>query len=339
MLSLNSTRRQVSFARTGSELKQSVEMARSQRDLEVLEDLDHTIAVIQDHVRGVAHGWNSGLYVYGRAGMGKTRLVIQTLEETGTPHHRISGHLTPLGLFEAMDAHHNQVLVLDDTRQLLRQPIALELLLAALGTNVDPSRPREVKYQRAERSGGEQTIFFSGGIIILSNSELDSDDAYDALASRIHVQRLDPTDEQVVAAIRRIASSGWQRPNKGVTLKATPQECQEVAEYTLGICQQLNRRPDLRIFCDKAIVHYLQYREGDSVHDWKTLVHSSIQGEPAQHLSKRQEEDRDRGIAVKILKSFRTRQEQIVEWGRITGQSQASYYRRLREAKQRRLAA
>ena len=220
-----------------------------------LAELERRLAVVRDRVQGVARGHHTGFYLFGRPGVSKTYTVRTTLDGLGVPFAYHAGHLTPVGLFELLEENPDRVLVLDDVGHLLGQQVGLQLLLAALGNQPDGGGERVVRYRR---QGRDATVRFTGGIVMVSNLELHDTPVLEALKSRVHVLRYDPTDEQVAALMRRIASKGW--PASAPRVPAV--ECLEVAEFLVGESRRLAVRLDLRLLVDKSFPDYLQWREG-----------------------------------------------------------------------------
>ena len=103
------------------------------------DSLTTQLKIVKDRVRGVVHRKHTGLYLYGRAGTGKTYTVRSLLDRLAVNHTYSSGHLTPIGLFDLIQANQDRVIVLDDVSSIFNQPIALQLLLAALGNPHDDS--------------------------------------------------------------------------------------------------------------------------------------------------------------------------------------------------------
>ena len=136
-----------------------------------LEQLEEKLGVIRDRVRGVALGHHTGFYLYGRPGTSKTYTVLKTLDAEGIPHEHKTGHVTPVGLFDMLAEYPDGLIILDDMAQILTQPIAVQILMAALGNGPDGG-DRSVEYNR---SGRRRQIWFSGRIIMISNLELNGD--------------------------------------------------------------------------------------------------------------------------------------------------------------------
>lgn len=284
--------------------------------------------VIRDRVRGVIHGQSNGVYIHGTPGTSKTHTVRTTLEAENVPHHIQNGHLSPRGAFDAIRANSDKINVFDDVTSLLESPIALQILLAALGSPHDGSRERLVTYTTAK---GDERFYFTGGVILLSNLDLAGHHGpvLSALRDRVHVVEYAPTYEEVVAKIRDIAGAGV----KGVA----PDEAAAVAEHVIECCQAWQVRPSLRIFVDQAIGDYELCKAGRTELDWRDLVRSTVQAaailpthEP-RDISRKSTIDRERRIALDILKSGLVGAAAVEQWTARTGKDRDAFYRRPKE--------
>jgi len=293
-----------------------------------LAELNRRLTVVRDRVRGVALGHSNGFYLHGPAGCAKTYTVIKTLEEEKCPYHYHDGHVTPMGLFDLLSQQHDRVIVLDDVSEIFAQKVAQQILLAALGNAPDETGVRIVKYRR---QGVNETVHFTGGIIMVSNLELNSGPVLQALKSRVHYLRYSPTDEQIAAMMRAIAAKGWH------TL--TPQECLEVADFLIAESTRLGSRLDLRHLVDKAFPDYLQHQNGEADTHWKDLIRTTLEEKlvdlkhtaPASKLSRAETKDHEQALVREIVAQYETREDRAATWQEQTGKSERAFYRRLEE--------
>lgn len=296
-----------------------------------LHTLRSRLTVIRDRVRGVALRHHTGFYLYGRPGTSKTYTVKTTLDSLGVPYHYHIGHLTDLGLFEVLEENHDRILLLDDVSAIFKQRVALQLLLAALGRSPDDTGERAVKYRR---QGRESVVRFTGGIVCISNLELHETPLLQALKSRVHYLRYEPTDEQIAALILEIASKGLpaQRP------LLSSSECKEVAEFVIQESQRLKAPLDVRLFIDKALPDYHQHRSGAAETHWKDLVITTLEEQlvdlshtTTKPKSRTETKAAEHQIILDILTEFSSRKDQRAAWSERTGKSGRAFERRLRE--------
>ncbi len=293
-----------------------------------LEDLRKLQSLIKDRIRSVVHGEAHGMYLHGRPGSSKTRLVRSTLDMLGAAHAYSLGHVTPIGLFELLASHPDQIIVLDDVSSLFKQPVALQLLLAALGSPHDDSRTRLVRHKT---NRGDTTVPFSGGIIAISNLPLEghNPEVLAALTDRVYVVGYEPSDDQIHAHIMDIAATG----PKGVN----PENALMVANYVLTECKRLQIRPSLRTYVDKALPDFRLWESQRSESHWKDLVLSSLQQAVVMpHLEQRdlgraERTEAERRVALSIYLEYPSRHERVKAWKDRTGKSQAAFYRRVEE--------
>lgn len=301
--------------------------------MDPLSQLNDRLTILRDRVRGVALNHNNGFYLYGPPGTSKTYTVKKTLAELGVNYEYFSGHLTAGGFLAILDEHCDRTIVLDDVTQIFQNKIACQYFLAALGTQPDDRSVRLVRYVR---QGHDEFIRFTGGIIAISNLELDSHPVLDAIQSRVHCLKYAPTDEQMAAMMFDVSAKGWTSP-KG---KMTPQECTEVAKFLIHESQRLNLRLDMRLLLDKSFPDYLQDRVGDAESHWKDLILStlerhvvSLKHTVAESKTRQQTKMKEHDIIRQILAEFPDRDQRVAAWKERTSpsKSERAFYRRLDE--------
>jgi len=274
-------------------------------------------------VIGVATKLNTGLYLFGRPGTGKTFTVRETLEKFDVPYAYRNARLTPMGLFELIGEHNDQVIVLDDMSYLFEKSESLNILLAALGNQ--PNGERIIRYKRQHY---DAMISFTGGIIALSNMELHKKELQQALESRVNCLSFDPNEEEMEALILKIAEDGYAAYNM------TADECVEVAEFTIEESKKYERRLDLRNLLDKAYADYHQHRLKRTPLHWKDLIRSTLsqKAESSRHRSGSRAEQaaEEEVVAAEVRSKYDSAAEQTAEWAKRTGKSQRAYYRRLK---------
>jgi hypothetical protein len=294
------------------------------------EELMQQITIVKDRVRGVVHGHYNALYLYGRPGTSKTHTVCTTLDTLAVNYTLSNGHLTEIGLFDLLDENRDRIIVMDDVSAVFNKPIALQLLLAALGNPHDGSKTRYVRYKTARET---RIVPFTGGLICISNLPLDGHhhEVLSALKSRAFVINYEPTDEQIIALIHRIAEDGVD----GVP----PDKARMVATFLIEQCKLIGVRPSVRLFVDKAIKDYKLFDAGKCEAHWRDLVVSNLKEQlvELQHettdLSRAEQVEAERRIALDIYLSNGTRAERREEWQARTGKSEPAFYRRVAELK------
>jgi hypothetical protein len=298
----------------------------------LLAELRRRQAVGRDFVRGVARHYHTGFYLFGRPGTAKTHTVRELLErEIQEIYTYQRGHLTPMGLFELIAEHTDEVLVLDDLSSLFKSDVALQILLSALEPPKSRNRARVVKYKKQNH---EERVVFRGGIICVSNRELHDEELLSAFKSRVPVLNYDPSDAQLGALMLGLAELGWpaERPT------VSPAECKEVASFVIEEMLLRRCRFDLRLFLDKGLPIYQQCKDGEAESDWRDLVMATIEehlveirhggGQAVPRAARKEEEHR---VLREILQGYAGREERVEAWVRRTGKSERAFYRRLAE--------
>jgi hypothetical protein len=309
----------------------------TEKDREALGELDKKLLVARDRIRQVGRKETPGFHWYGRPGTGKTHTVLDTLEDmgihkgSGYKYHR--GHITPMGLQEAMDEYQDRVLVLDDVNAIFDNKLSLQYLLGALGR-----KQGEALALGYKRQGLEVTFTFKGGIITISNVPVTDKGILGALKSRIHTLNHNPSDDMLIALVTyRICANGY------LDNKLTADECREVIAWVKDESIRLGCKIDLRLLLEKAMVDFLAHREGNTLADWHDLVTTSLQ-EMVYDLAftpqggfykgvRRITKEEEWTIVRAIQEEFRNRQDQVLAWKQRVGKSEKAFTRRLAEVK------
>jgi len=300
----------------------------------LLAELNSLQGIVRDFARGVAHHYGTGLYLFGRPGTAKTHTVRKLMEqEIREPYTYQRGHLTPMGLFELIAEHPDDLIVLDDLGAVLDSDVALQILLSALEHPApgDRTRSRMIKYKR---QGREERVSFRGGIICISNRELHDNELLGAFKSRVHMLEYDPSDAQLGALMLGIAELGW--PNTG-RQEICPEETRMVAHFLIEEMLRLGCRFDLRLLMNKAFPDFQQWKDDEAESDWRDLVTASIEEHlvsvrhPDKRPSRAERKQDEQLIIREILEQQETRVERVRIWTERTGKSERAFYRRLAE--------
>jgi len=298
----------------------------------LLAGLQRRNAILRDYVRAVGMGYAQGMYLFGPPGTAKTYTVKAVLEtEVKQPYTYFRGLMTPLGLFELIRDHPDEVIVLDDLVTVFQSAEALQILLAALEPPATPGGERLIRYRRR---GREERTGFSGGIISISNRVLHDADLLGAFKSRVNVLDYSPDDGQLGALMLELADKGWPFGSPGTVV---PARARDVAEHLISEMLRLHCPFDLRLFVDKALPLYQQWADGEAECDWRELVTSCVGENPAEalhgdgRLSRAERKAGEQEVVEQILEEFQTRAARSEAWRLRTGKSERAFYRRLAE--------
>lgn len=276
-----------------------------------LQEIEAQFSIIRDRLWGVCQGHSNGFYLHGPPGISKTHTVVTFLNDKSIPFEHVLGQLTGSALFDVIEENPDGVIVLDDVSAVFKEPKAVQILLAALGSPPDGSRVRKVPYHTAR---GKRVVEFTGGIVALSNLALDEhrNGVIAALESRVDVQKLDPTPEQVEAMVFKIAMEG----PAGVAAE----DAVMVAEFLAQECQRRGTRLTIRLFIDNALRDFRMWKAGGLENHWTALVRATVAKHfvPQRHAvgaaSPGDQMEADRRIVLAICKAFSDPMERAQAW-------------------------
>jgi hypothetical protein len=296
---------------------------------EALVSLEKKLNLVCDLVGGVAKHYKTGLYLYGRGGMGKSYTVVQHLKRLDVPYQLCNSRMTAKGLFTTLQKAPGAIHVLEDMERLTKDPDAQGVLRSALWAQ--PSHDRVVTWTTA--TDGKENFTFSGGLILISNRPLADLPELRALATRIEVHRMDVNEAELAALMREVARQGYRhRDQVGIG----PEECLQVTEFLLKECRAAGCPLDLRLQ-PKAFQSYLQHAADLSFSHWEDLVAASVR-EATCHFrhepdaaSPEAKKARRRNVIREIIAKESDPNEQVKTYMQRMKASRADFYRRKRE--------
>lgn len=209
--------------------------ALSDEDSQHLQQFQRLLDRVRDRTRGVAEGYQNGVYLAGGAGSAKTYTVRETLDALQRPYAYRNARMSAMGLWAFLKEHPEHTCVLDDIPALFDQRQALQILMAAMGGEL--GKPRPVTYTIKDKHE-RKSFLFKGGIIAISNLPLRRDPLADAVASRAVVLEHEPSDQMLAAFMRHRAIQGFE--------DLSPAECLEVVEFVIAETRAADYRLDLR---------------------------------------------------------------------------------------------
>jgi hypothetical protein len=129
--------------------------------------LEEKQALLAHHVCMVARRLSHGLFVAGTGGVGKSKVIGETLASEGVVPVLINSHITPLSLYQTMYEHRqDKVLWLDDCDSIYPNMAILGLLRSALWGQGE----RIVIYTSTQLVGLPNHFEFDSRIIFTANS-------------------------------------------------------------------------------------------------------------------------------------------------------------------------
>jgi hypothetical protein len=298
-------------------------------DPNALASLNAKLQLLRDRVTAVAAGLQTGLYLCGAGGTGKSHTVLRHLDGLGVPYKLFNSRMTGKGLFRALGNAPGAVHVLEDVERLTRDRDAQGVLRSALWAQ--PGNDRVVTWTTDKY--GEERVTFRGGIIMIANRPLADLPELRALATRIAVYRLEVTDAEAAAQLRDIAAGGYAKDGKRLLDAA---QSQEIAEYVIRECRTAGCPLDLRLLVN-SYLDYLQWEADQSACGWQDLVASRVR-EAAHHFrqevtaaSPEEKKARRRAVLREIMRQTTDPAAQERLYRERTGMSRADFFRRKRE--------
>lgn len=214
---------------------------------------------LEDLVHMVAKKVQPSVMLTGTPGVGKSYLVQKTLAAAGLEENMdyvvCKGHSSPMGLYQLLHDHRDQLIVFDDCDSALDDGISANLLKAAL----DSYDTRIVSWHsnKAEQMDLEKSFEFTGAVIFVSNLDMHKIDG--AIRSRAFCYNLHLTSDEVHNYMSHILPNIF--PKVSMEIK------KEVLDY-LGKFKDQWDSYNLRTLL-QAIRIRLGVREGK---DWKKMI-------------------------------------------------------------------
>lgn len=207
----------------------------------------------------VANGISPSALITGLSGIGKTHLVRQRLHDhgwkEGLDYITIKGHSTPLGMYQVLHDHREQMICFDDCDDVFDNGTSINILKSAL----DSYDVRKVSWQSSRMPDGYDTEFeFNGQIIFISNYTADKID--DAVKSRTFVVDLQMSRKEICEYIWGIMSNlekSMPMNEKEVVLKEM--------ENRMNSFEQFN----IRTFIKACRIYKTATKNGQ---DWKKML-------------------------------------------------------------------
>jgi len=277
--------------------------------------LEERQQLLAHHVRLVARKHNHALFVYGaQGGLGKSRTILQTLDEEGIEPILINSHITPLALYTTLFRFRGeQTLFFDDCDSMYSSMPHLGLLRSCLWGS-----PRTVCYGSSQLPDGLPSSFeTTARFIFAANIMPRRNDAFKAVLSRCDIFELSATNAEVIDLMRSVSQKGFHQ--------LTPEDCAMVIDYISENAddRQLSMRllgPSLR---------KLHYARGEGI-DWRLMIKSQLRTLGRKNESTKRLDSKTKDLRIlqnAIQKHPDSVQEQEKVWREATGKSRASFYR------------
>jgi hypothetical protein len=319
-----------SHPRPGTPTQPPVELPE---DRHHLEQLEAKLQMVRDRVGGVAKGYDTGLYLHGEGGVGKSFTVLEELQRLRTDHVVFNSRMTGRALFDQLAKFPSSVHLLEDMESLFQDKGAQGVLRSALWAQrkAGTTGPLARRVTWTTHTTDAEFVF-TGGIIIVGNRPIEDVPELRAVKTRIACLHLEVTPNEIRARMRAIACKGYG--HGGFRLEAAVSL--EVCEYLIEQSLSLRRPLDVRLLIN-SLNDRVQWEEGDAACHWQDLVTARLRERPTTFQNRVDPEgresrkQRERAIVAEILARTQERQEQLRLWADRTGKSPAAWYRRRAE--------
>ena len=261
---------------------------------------------------------SNGLCAYGsKGGLGKTKVILETLRKERIRPLVLNGHITPLSLFTNLFRHPDSAVFVDNADSLFRNLPALGILRSALWG--ETNEKRLVTYNSSQLKT-PSSFYFTGRILFAINTLPRHNHAFNAVLSRIDQYELDATNDEVLEMMKRLAAKGFHG--------LTPEKCMEVVDFISEFAA--TRELSLRLL--EPSYRKVLYAKDAGV-DWKELVASQLHeiGQtvaPNPTMLMMNARTYDWECLKQVLHDFpgnATEQEKV--WRMLTKRSRATFFR------------
>ncbi len=280
--------------------------------------LEEKQRLLAHHVRLVARKHNHALFVFGaQGGLGKSRTILQTLDQEGIEPILINSHVTPLALYTTLFRFRGEeVIFFDDCDSMYSSMPHLGLLRSCLWGS-----PRTVCYGSSQLPDGLPSSFeTTARFVFAANVIPRRNDAFKAVLSRCDLFELSATNLEVTDLMRSVSAKGFHN--------LTPEDCGMVIDFIAENAD--DRQLSMRLLGPS--LKKLLYARGEGI-DWQPMIKSQLQtlGRKNEATKRLDSKTKDLRLMEKAIRKHPDSvQKQEQEWQKASGKSRASFYRCLK---------
>ena len=241
--------------------------------------INQRFGFVKDMVTMLANGDQASVVVTGPGGLGKSHTVSAALRDAGfndvsvldeldvgdnipkNSYRVIKGYSTPKGLYRVLYENRNSVIVFDDCDSVLKDPVSLNLLKAAL----DSYSRRIISWRADIKDEDLPNVFeFKGRVVFISN--LSSGSMDQAIITRSLAVDLTMTAKQKVERMRYLLTQPDFMEDFAMTHKSDAMElidtlCEKIKELSL-----------------RTLMQVIKIRKSNPNGKWKELAEYAICG-------------------------------------------------------------
>lgn len=241
--------------------------------------INERFGFVKDMVTMLANGDQASVVVTGPGGLGKSHTVSAALREAGfndvsvldefevgdnipkNSYRVVKGYSTPKGLYRTLYENRNSVIVFDDCDSVLKDPVSLNLLKAAL----DSYSRRIISWRADIKDEDLPTVFeFKGRVVFISN--LSSTSLDQAIITRSLAVDLTMTAKQKVERMRFLLTQpdfmeDFEAVHKNDAMDLVDALCDNIKELSL-----------------RTLMQVIKIRKSNPNGKWKDLAEYAICG-------------------------------------------------------------
>ena len=241
--------------------------------------INERFGFVKDMVTMLANGDQASVVVTGPGGLGKSHTVSAALREAGfndvsvldelevgdnipkNSYRVVKGYSTPKGLYRTLYENRDSVIVFDDCDSVLKDPVSLNLLKAAL----DSYSRRIISWRADIKDEDLPTVFeFKGRVVFISNLSTTSLDQ--AIITRSLAVDLSMTAKQKVERMRFLLTQpdfmeDFAMVHKTESMDLVDNLCDKIKELSL-----------------RTLMQVIKIRKSNPNGKWKDLAEYAICG-------------------------------------------------------------
>lgn len=241
--------------------------------------INQRFGFVKDMVTMLANGDQASVVVTGPGGLGKSHTVSAALRDAGfndvsvldeldvgdnipkNSYRVIKGYSTPKGLYRVLYENRNSVIVFDDCDSVLKDPVSLNLLKAAL----DSYSRRIISWRADIKDEDLPNVFeFKGRVVFISN--LSSGSMDQAIITRSLAVDLTMTAKQKVERMRYLLTQPDFMEDFAMTHKSDAMDLIDV------LCDKIK---ELSL---RTLMQVIKIRKSNPNGKWKELAEYAICG-------------------------------------------------------------
>lgn len=314
-----------------------MKLAFDNRDKEALRNLESKQQVIREAVKQLYYGYDTGLFIWGEGGTGKSFVAEQTLKELNATYRLHNSRMTARGLVDELEKSPRSLHWIEDAETLLEDKKTFGVLRSACWSQSKERPAKRLVTWTAFKTRIE--FIFTGSILVISNVNMaDESPEIRAIKTRVKVLHVDVTNDELLAMMKQICQDGYVLSPDSMT----PEECWEVAcfiysnlpdDYAkMGTDGQPGKNLDLRIL-KHGFHDFLSYKNG-LIQSWQGMLQTRMHKRVGMYKPRALKKAEDTNIAHQIYNRVklagRPMSEAVAEYIKVTGKSKAQFYKDLK---------